>query len=177
MGLAIKNVILKNDRYELELLLEFKNCEILQFDSEWVYIKLKSYTTFDELKKEIVKIHNKSSELYCDCKKIIYTDVFEEVIKVKKNGIENINDYSLFNISVLVYGIWFSPKRSSFGPMIKLINVTETGSSSEFLPDPEDYNSDEEINESIQNNLNKFNKFKKIKVNKTKVNTTQDDKV
>jgi hypothetical protein len=62
----------------------------------------------------------------------------------KKNGIDIQNE--IVDLSILLYGIWFSPK-GSYGPMLKVTNVTTQ--TTNFLPDPDDYNSDEEIEKTI----------------------------
>jgi len=190
-----KNIIFKKDHYEVEQLLEYKNCEIIEYDSEWVYIKLSSFNKIVELKNTIVKLLNKNPELYCDCKKIIYNSSlnginnFEEVIKVEKNKVEINNGINL-DLSILIYGIWIST--SSYGPMLKLINTSEIQSSIKFLPDPEECNSDEEIDNSLKyyqslkeyKNLKELKKTKVKKVRETKkvkeqkeVETQIDDKV
>jgi hypothetical protein len=140
----LKNLLLKKDHYEVEYLLECKNCQIIQSDTEYIYIKT-NFDIFSQLKKEIVKLLHKNPELYCDCKKEIFNfDSFEEVVKVKKNGIDIQNE--IVDLSILLYGIWFSPK-GSYGPMLKVTNVTTQ--TTNFLPDPDDYNSDEEIEKTI----------------------------
>ena len=190
-----KNIIFKKDHYEVEHLLEYKNCEIIEYDSEWVYIKLSSFNKIVELKNTIVKLLNKNPELYCDCKKIIYNSSlnginnFEEVIKVEKNKVEINNGINL-DLSILIYGIWIST--SSYGPMLKLINTSEIQSSIKFLPDPEECNSDEEIDNSLKyyqslkehKNLKELKKTKVKKVRETKkvkeqkeLETQIDDKV
>ena len=138
----LTKVVLKKDHYETEFILEFKNCEIVGNDSEWVFIKVKE-SKLNELKKDIIKIINRNPELYCDCKKIIQLkNTFEEVIKVKKNEIEVTN--CKCDVSIMIYGIWFN--KSSYGPMIKLTKLTKIESiNSSFLPNPEDTDSDEEI--------------------------------
>jgi len=168
-----KNIIFKKDHYEVEHLLEYKNCEILEYDSDWVYIKLSSFNKIVELKNTIVKLLNKNPELYCDCKKIIYNSSlnginnFEEVIKVEKNKVEINNGINL-DLSILIYGIWIS--NSSYGPMLKLINTSEIQSSIKFLPDPEECNSDEEIDNSLKyyQSLKELKKTKVKKVRETK---------
>ena len=151
----LKNCILKKDHYEVEHVIECKNCEIIHHDDEYIYIKPNEYTPFIELKKEIVTFLRKNPELYCDCKKIIYNNSsFEEVIKVKKNGIIIENDNQC-QLTLLMYGIWF---KTSYGPMIKCINYKAINTSTNFLQDPDEYNSDEEIKDSIEN----YKKFKKL---------------
>ena len=139
----LTKVVLKKDHYETDVILEFKNCEIVNIDSEWVFIKVKvNESKLNELKKDIIKIINRNPELYCDCKKIIQLkNTFEEVIKVKKNEIEVIN--CKCDVSIMVYGIWF--KSSSYGPMLKLTNFKEIESINSFLPNSEDTDSDDEI--------------------------------
>jgi len=174
-----KNIIFKKDHYEVEHLLEYKNCEILQHDSDWVYIKLSSFNKIVELKNTIVKLLNKNPELYCDCKKIIYNSSlnginnFEEVIKVEKNKIEINNGINL-DVSILIYGIWIS--NSSYGPMLKLINTSERDSTVNFLSDPEESNSDEEINNSLKyyQSLKEQQSLKELK--KTRVKKIRESK-
>ena len=64
----LTKVVLKKDHYETDVILEFKNCEIVNIDSEWVFIKVKvNESKLNELKKDIIKIINRNPELYCDC--------------------------------------------------------------------------------------------------------------
>jgi len=148
-----KKLILKKDHCEIEILLDFNDCEIIQFDEEWVFIKPVHFDKIVELKKTLTGLLNKNVELYCDCKKIIYNDnCFEEVLKIKRNDVTIINNPNgiLYTITVLVYGIWFSSKQSSYGPMVKLINCTPLNTNTGFLPDPDDYTSDQEIEDSMK---------------------------
>jgi hypothetical protein len=164
----LKKVILKKDHYELEVCIELKNCEVLQVTDEWIFIKPTTFSKVNELKQEIIKFVNRNPELYCDCKKVLYynlNDTFEEVLKVKRNGIE-ISPGEKYNINILVYGIWFS-NRSSYGPMVKVLECKNNNSETVFIPDPDEYNSDEEINESIQHYA-KINQFKKKNVKNIK---------
>ena len=170
--LNVKNLLLKKDHYELEHVLECKNCQVIEQDEEYLYIKPLKYSLFSALKESIVTLLNKNPELYCDCKKTIFiSDSFEDVIKVKKNNnIVETLDY--YDMTLLLYKICFSNK-SSYGPMIKCMNVVPLKEETSFLPDSDDYNSDEEINDSIQHyikinkNKNEF-KNKKNKINKSK---------
>ena len=142
----LNKIILKKDHYEIDYVLEFKNCEIVYTDSECVFIKVNEIILkkIIELKKDIVKIINRNSEFYCDCKKIIkLKNTFEEVIKVDKNEIEVTN--CKCDVSLMIYKIWFS--KCSYGPMLKLTKLTNLNESViSFLPNPEDTDSDEEIN-------------------------------
>ena len=157
----LKKIILKKNHYEFELFMEHKNCEVLQVSDDYIFIKPETFKKINQLKEEIITFVNKNPELYCDCKKVLYhhlNDTFEEVIKVKKtdNDIE-ISPGEKYNINILVYGIWFSNK-SSYGPMVKLIECKK-GEFLSFLPDPDEYTSDQEISESIQHYV-KINEFK-----------------
>ena len=69
-------------------------------------------------------------------------------------------------MSLMLYKICFS-NRSSYGPLIKCNKCIPLKKETTFLPDPEDYNSDEEINESIQYYV-KINQFKNKNVKKKK---------
>jgi len=145
--MVLTKVLLKKDHYETELSLDFKNCEIIQHDNEYIYIKMTDIISnkFSEIKKDIIKIINKNPELYCDCKKIIHDkETFEEVIKVKKNNIE-VDNNTNYDVTLLLYGIWFS--KNSYGPMVKIIEAKNTNST--FLK--EDSDSDDEIKSAVQN--------------------------
>jgi hypothetical protein len=144
--MVLDKVLLKKDHYATELLLEFKNCEIIQHDSDYIYIKVNDsiLNKFSEIKNDIVKIIKKNPELYCDCKKIIHDkEIFEEVIKVERNSIPfSIGNY---DVSILLYKIWFG--KSSYGPIVKVIEA-KTNSIS-FLKEESD--SDSEIQSAVQN--------------------------
>jgi hypothetical protein len=144
--MVLNNVLLKKNYYETELSLEFKNCEIIQYDNEYIYIKVNDIilNKFAEIKKDIIKIINKNSELYCDCKKIIHDkETFEEVIKVERNSIPfSIGNY---DITILLYKIWFG--KNSYGPTVKVIEAK--GNTVSFLKEESD--SDDEIECAVQN--------------------------
>jgi hypothetical protein len=164
----LKKVTLKKDHYEFEIVLEHKNCEVLQVTDDHIFIKPRNFNKINELKQDIIKMVNKNPELYCDCKKVLYhnlNDTFEEVLKVKTNGIE-ISPGEKYNINILVYGIWFS-NRSSYGPMVKVLECKNNNSETVFIPDPDEYNSDEEINDSLQHYA-KMNQFKKKNIKNVK---------
>jgi hypothetical protein len=144
--MVLTKVLLKKDHYETELSLEFKNCQVINHDNEYIYIKVDQsiLNKFSEIKKDIIKIVNKNPELYCDCKKIIYDkETFEEVIKVKQNNISiSIGNY---DVTLLLYGIWFS--KNSYGPMVKIIEAKDV----KFTFLKEDSDSDDEIKSAVQN--------------------------
>jgi hypothetical protein len=144
--MVLNKVLIKKDHYETELSLEFKNCEIIQHDNEYIYIKVNQniLNTFSEIKKDIIKIVKKNPELYCDCKKIIHDkETFEEVIKVERKGIPfSIGNY---DVTILLYKIWFG--KSSYGPIIKVIEAK--GNTISFLKEESD--SDDEIERAVQN--------------------------
>jgi len=120
--------------------------DIVKVDEFFIYIKPKSFSEFDALKD---KIPLQKHSIYCDCKKILMAnDIFEEVIQVKneKKFTEGL-DYGKCFGKFHVYGYWKSD--NSYGPMIKLEEYTGK-ETVQFIADPDEYNSDEEINESIQ---------------------------
>ncbi len=174
----LKKVILKKDHYEFEVFMEFKNCEVLEVNEDNLFIKPDTFKPITQLKDEIIAFMKRSPQLYCDCKKIIFVlDTFEEVIKVKRNGIENISQGEKYNMNLLVYGIWFSSAKSSYGPMIKLIECKNVNKGVSFLPDPDDYCSDDEINESIKHyaKIKEFKEKNVIKASKKKVKSKPEE--
>jgi len=147
----LSKIVLKKDHYDVECVIDCKNCEILQIEHEYVFIKINNETPFNELKKDINKLINRNSELYCDCKKVILLkNTFEEVIKVKFEN-ENLKINERYNISLMVYGIWFSNKNNcSYGPMIKIKEILPLKKNNiSFLQI--DTDSDEEINHHYNN--------------------------
>ena len=119
--------------------------EILKVEQSFIYIKPKSFSEFDALKG---KIKLQKQLLYCDCKKVIMSnDIFEEVIQVKNEKKFVESHYGKCFGKFHVYGYWMTD--NSYGPMIKLEEYTGK-ETVQFIADPDDYDSDQEINESIQ---------------------------
>jgi len=108
----------------------FKNCKIVDIESDYIYIRVnESIKSFNEsLKNIIIKRVNKKShnffgvyktkecleEFYCNpCKTKLYNNKYIEVLKIKNKNLNEDLIEKEINISIDVYGLWFSTK--SFG--------------------------------------------------------------
>lgn len=169
-----KNAVFKKNYYELEHIIECKNCQVLHQDENKFYIKLLDYTVFSQLKQNIITALRKNPELYCDCKKIIYiNNSFEEVIEIKKINNETLETLKYYDMKLCVYKVCI---QNSYGPLLKCKEYSEVKKEISFLPDPDDYSSDQEINESIQHYA-KINQFKEKKVKSSKKNKSKSNEL
>ena len=133
-------LLFKRDHYETEIVLDCKNCKILESNQEWTFLKVEDevLNKISEIKRKINNTINRNSEFYRDCIRIVkHKQTFEESILVQTNGF-TFTDQK-YNIKLLVYRI--NLNKSSYGPVLKIIETEIVLSPATFV---EDDNSDSE---------------------------------
>jgi hypothetical protein len=155
--------LFKRDHYETEIVLDCNNCEILKTDQEWTYLKVDEsiLNKLNEIKRQINTIVNRNPEFYQNCTRVIqHKKTFEETLVVKTNGFAfNENTY---NIKVLLYRI--NINKSSYGPVLKIIETEPVNFKENGFVDFLEENSDDEIHDHFETfNVKNVKSVKSVK--------------